>query len=189
MLGSRWIRAAAAAAAVFAASFSPATLAQDAQPEADNGKAIWQAAVAAMVRGPNTVQLKDQAQLALPAGYGFVPPKEGAAVMDMLGNQTDERFLGLIFPESEDSNWFVTVDYEPSGYIKDDEAKDGTPTSAAELKRVGGDRGDTLGGNPRTTRRRTAWCGRPRRATSRARTPTPSSTTTRTCWAAKATSR
>lgn len=124
MLGSRWIRAAAAAAAVFATSFSPASLAQDAQPEADNGKAIWQAAVAAMVRGPNTVQLKDQAQLALPAGYGFVPPKEGAAVMDMLGNQTDERFLGLIFPASEESNWFVTVDYEPSGYIKDDEAKE-----------------------------------------------------------------
>lgn len=124
MLGSQWIRAATAAAAVFTAAFSPASFAQDAQPEADTGKAIWQAAVAAMVRGPNTVQLKDQAQLALPAGYGFVPPKEGAAVMDMLGNQTDERFLGLIFPESEESNWFVTVDYEPSGYIEDDDAKE-----------------------------------------------------------------
>jgi len=44
--------------------------------------------------------------------------------MDMLGNQTDERFVGLIFPEAEESSWFVTMDYEPSGYIKDDDAKD-----------------------------------------------------------------
>ena len=76
MLGSQGIRAAAAVAAVFIASFSPASFAQDAEPEADAaGKAVWQAAIAAMVHGPNTVQLKDQAQLALPAGYGFVPPK------------------------------------------------------------------------------------------------------------------
>jgi len=123
MLGSHWIRAAAAAAAVFAISFTSVSLAQDAQPEAEAGNAVWQAAGAAMVHGPNTVQLKNQAQLALPAGYGFVPPKEGAAVMDMLGNQTDERFIGLIFPEAEDSHWFVTMDYEASGYIKDDDAK------------------------------------------------------------------
>jgi uncharacterized membrane-anchored protein len=125
MLGSHWIRAATAAAAVFAVSFSSTSLAQDAQPEADDASnAVWQAAGAAMVHGPSTVQLKDQAHLTLPAGYGFVPPKEGAAVMDMLGNQTDERFVGLIFPEAEESSWFVTIDYEPSGYIKDDDAKD-----------------------------------------------------------------
>ena len=81
MLGSQWIRAAAAVAAVFIAAFSPVLVAQDAEPEADAaGKATWQAAIAAMVHGPNTVPLKDQAQMALPAGYGFVPPKEGAAV-------------------------------------------------------------------------------------------------------------
>jgi uncharacterized membrane-anchored protein len=124
MLGSHRIRAAAAVAAVFAASFSTVSLAQDVQPEDDAGQAIWQAAGAAMVHGPNTVQLQNQAQLALPEGYGFVPRKEGAAVMDMLGNQTDERFVGLIFPEDQESSWFVTIDYEPSGYIKDDDAKD-----------------------------------------------------------------
>ena len=126
MLGSQWTRTVAAVAAVFFALFSPDSFAQDAEPEAtaDPGRAIWQAAIAAMVHGPNTVPLKDQAQMSLPAGYGFVPPKEGAAVMDMLGNQTDERFVGLIFPQAEESNWFVTIDYEPSGYIKDDDAKD-----------------------------------------------------------------
>jgi len=125
-LGNHWSRAAAAVAAVFAISFAPISLAQEEQPEAedDGAKAVWQAASAAMVHGPTTVQLKDQAQLALPEGYGFVPPKQGAALMDTLGNTTDDRFIGLIFPEAEESSWFVTMDYEPSGYIKDDDAKE-----------------------------------------------------------------
>lgn len=104
-----------------------ATYAQESAPRAesasDAGAAVWQAAEAAMQRGPQTVELHDQAKLALPAGYGFVPAKEGAAVMDQLGNSTDERFIGLIFPQAE-ANWFVTVQYEPSGYIKDDDAKE-----------------------------------------------------------------
>lgn len=125
MLGSHWIRAAAAVTAVFAFSFAPVALAQDEKPEAeDPGQAVWRAAFAAMVHGPSSVELKDQAQLALPEGYGFVPRDQGAKLMDVLGNQTDERFIGLIFPAAESSNWFVTIDYEPAGYIKDDDAKD-----------------------------------------------------------------
>ena len=127
MLGNHWSRAATAVAAIFAVSFAPVSLAQEEQPEAEDSaaKAVWQAASQAMVHGPTTVQLKDQAELALPEGYGFVPPKQGAALMDALGNSTDDRFIGLIFPTAqEDANWFVTMDYEPSGYIKDDDAKE-----------------------------------------------------------------
>jgi len=126
MLGNHWSRAATAVAAIFAVSFAPVSLAQEEQPEAEDSaaKAVWQAASQAMVHGPTTVQLKDQAELALPEGYGFVPPKQGAELMDALGNSTDDRFIGLIFPTAqEDANWFVTMDYEPSGYIKDDDAK------------------------------------------------------------------
>jgi uncharacterized membrane-anchored protein len=127
LLGSHWSRAAAAAAAIFAVLFVPVSLAQEEQPEAEDSaaKAVWQAASQAMVHGPTTVKLKDQAELALPEGYGFVPPKQGAALMDALGNSTDDRFIGLIFPTAQqDANWFVTMDYEPSGYIKDDDAKE-----------------------------------------------------------------
>ena len=84
---------------------------------------VWQAAMAAMQNGPATVSFRDQASIALPEGYGFVPREQAAAVMDKMGNTVDERFLGLIFPLSE-GNWFVSVDWEESGYIKDDDAKD-----------------------------------------------------------------
>jgi uncharacterized membrane-anchored protein len=127
MSGSQGIRVASRAAAALAliASLVCAQLAwaEEPAPEADAGAAVWQAAQAAMVRGPHAIELRDQAQLALPEGYGFVPAKEGAAVMDLLGNSTDSRFVGLIFPNS-DAQWFVTIDYEPSGYIKDDDAQD-----------------------------------------------------------------
>ncbi len=85
-------------------------------------KAAWQAAGEVMQRGPATIPLRDQAQLQLPESYAYVPVKEATAVMAKMGNQTDDRFVGMIIPLTE-ANWFVTVDYEPAGYIKDDDAK------------------------------------------------------------------
>jgi uncharacterized membrane-anchored protein len=123
MSGSQGICVAARAAAVFALIAASLGWAEEPAPEADAGEAVWKAAQEAMLNGPQTIELRDQARLALPQGYGFVPAKEGAAVMDLLGNSTDSRFLGLIFPHSE-AQWFVTVEYEESGYIKDDDAKD-----------------------------------------------------------------
>jgi uncharacterized membrane-anchored protein len=111
-----------AAAALFA--FAPWVLAQETPPAAaDPSEAAWKAAGEAMQPGPTTITLRDQATNNLPEGYGFIPPKEGAALMEVMGNQTDDNFLGLIFPQSE-AEWFVTVDFDPAGYIKDDDAKE-----------------------------------------------------------------
>jgi uncharacterized membrane-anchored protein len=58
----------------------------------------------------------------LPSGFAFIPVKEATRYMRAIGNQTDGKFIGLIIP-ADDIHWLVTVDYEPSGYIKDDDAK------------------------------------------------------------------
>lgn len=76
-----------------------------------------------MQRGPAHIALGDQAQLDLPEGYGYVPPKPSAALMAALGNPTDDRLLGLIFPLDQ-GDWFVSLDFDKAGYIKDDEARD-----------------------------------------------------------------
>jgi uncharacterized membrane-anchored protein len=86
-------------------------------------RAAWKAADVVMKRGPQEIELRDQAKLQLPDGYGFIPTKEAARVMSAMGNQTDSRFIGLVIPLRKE-NWFVTVDFEPAGYIKDDDAKD-----------------------------------------------------------------
>jgi uncharacterized membrane-anchored protein len=113
-------------------------------------EAAWRAAAAAVQRGPTEVTLRDQAKLALPDGFGFVPQKQAADVMHALGNRTDNRFLGLIVPlKDRSTRWLVTVQYEPSGYIKDDDAKHwdagalleslkkGTEAGNAERERLG----------------------------------------------------
>jgi len=83
----------------------------------------WTAAGAAMVHGPHTIALRDQATLSLPPGYGFVPPGEAAALMRTIGNRTGDNFVGLIFPEDASKSWFVSMHFDDSGYIKDDDAK------------------------------------------------------------------
>lgn len=99
-------------------------------PEQKKFQAVWDAAMTAMVRGPAAVTLRDQATLGVPDGFGFIPRKEAQTLMRQMGNQTDERFLGLVYPLADDSEYFVSLDYEAAGYIKDDEAKD---WDAAEL--------------------------------------------------------
>jgi uncharacterized membrane-anchored protein len=43
--------------------------------------------------------------------------------MRALGNSTDERFVGLIMPKQTDQYWFMIVEYNDSGHMKDEEAK------------------------------------------------------------------
>ena len=109
---------------VLASMLGSAAHAQDEAAPQDPNAAVWEAAFAAMTPGPHDVEVRDQAKLALPEGYGFMPREHAVKVMELMGNQTDERFIGLIFPLSEGAQWFVTVDFEESGYIKDDEARD-----------------------------------------------------------------
>ena len=93
-------------------------------PAQQASQTAWKAAGAAMIHGPSTIDVRDQAKISLPDGYGFIPRKEAAEVMRVMGNTTDEQFVGLILPLAEEKRWFVAVDYIDSGYIKDDEAKD-----------------------------------------------------------------
>lgn len=85
--------------------------------------AASKAAQAAQIVGPAEIKLRDQAVLKLPAAYVWVPEPAASRLMKALGNHPDERELGLIFPKSDDQNWMIVAEYEPAGYIKDDDAK------------------------------------------------------------------
>lgn len=103
-------------------------LAQDADESSrDEGQSAWQIASKAMQIGPKTIALRDQATLQLPQGYGFVPTREATALMEAMGNSQNDRFIGLILPpragDDDAEDWMVSVDYDPAGYIKDEDAK------------------------------------------------------------------
>lgn len=112
------LRALFAVCLVFASGFAAA----QADPAAEARAAFAEAEKAAL-RGPQTVPLRNQAALALPAGYVFVPTAQAERLLKSMGNQGGSSLVGMIFPESNGANWMAVVRYIDAGYIKDDEAK------------------------------------------------------------------
>lgn len=86
-------------------------------------KFAYDAAAKVAQHGPADIALNDQATLKLPTGYVFVPKKEAALVMGALGNPVSVAFLGMITSENQSDNWFITVDFNKVGYVRDNEAK------------------------------------------------------------------
>ncbi|MFT3818985.1 MAG: DUF2167 domain-containing protein [Rubrivivax sp.] len=91
----------------------------------DEARKIFDEGRAAAQAGPAEIALAGQARLTLPAGHLFVPQPQAGRVLNAMGNPgQDPRLQGLIFPQAEREGWFITVRYEPSGYIRDDDARD-----------------------------------------------------------------
>ena len=126
--GSRW-RAACTFFFALCAAFVP-SLAQAQAIAPAEAKKIFQEAQQAAKLGPAVVPLAGQGNIKLPAGHAFVPQPQAGRMLNAMGNPgTDTRLLGLIFPQGKDNSadgadWFMTVRFESSGYIKDDDAKE-----------------------------------------------------------------
>ncbi len=89
----------------------------------DEARNAFEAARSVAVAGPSDVPLASQAVLKLPAATVFIPQPQAGTLLNAMGNPGhDDRLQGLVFPAS-DAGWFMTVRYEDSGYIKDDDAK------------------------------------------------------------------
>lgn len=85
----------------------------------------WEDAAKAAQPGPAEIKLLDQAVLKLPEGRVFVPQPQATRLLQAMGNPgEDPRLQGLVFPKGGDQGWFMTVRYEDSGHIKDDDAKE-----------------------------------------------------------------
>jgi uncharacterized membrane-anchored protein len=74
--------------------------------------------------GPADIALADQAVLHLPARHAFIPQPQAGKLLNAMGNPgQDPRLQGLIVPDGNEG-WFMTVRFESSGYVKDDDARD-----------------------------------------------------------------
>ncbi len=119
----------------------------------EESERIWADAKAAALVGPAQIPLKVQdalqGTLALPAGHSYIPQPHATQVLNAMGNPgNDERLQGLVFPDG-DAPWFMSVRFERSGFVKDDDAqkwdvdellqsyKDGTEAANAERKKMG----------------------------------------------------
>lgn len=112
-----------------------AAIAQSPNHEAEQ-KAAFEAADKAKVVGPANVSLRDQATMKLPEGYLYIPMPAAAQVMQAMGNRTDERLVGIVFPAANEP-WFVAIKFVKEGYVKDDDARDWKPDDLLQSLREG----------------------------------------------------
>ncbi|MGS0894704.1 DUF2167 domain-containing protein [Burkholderia stagnalis] len=88
-------------------------------------KAATAAANRAIVKGPAEIDVKQEAVLKLPPGESFVPAAEAGRYLRAMGNSINEsKLVGIVLPDAPDADWMSVVSFEPSGYIRDDDAKD-----------------------------------------------------------------
>ena len=76
------------------------------------------------VYGPAVCPLGDVAQIAVPEGYQFVDGDGARTVMEWLENPSSGREMGLVMPEPVPGGgvpWFLVFEFDPIGYVKDDE--------------------------------------------------------------------
>lgn len=107
---------------LFCSLWAGLPVAASAQAPAD-GQQAWDEASKVAQHGPAEIKLLDEALLKLPEGRVFIPQPQATKLLQAMGNPgEDPRLQGLVFPKGEDG-WFMTVRYEASGHIKDDDAK------------------------------------------------------------------
>lgn len=137
---------------------APAAQAADPAPAAASGpQQVFDEALKAAQAGPADVPLADQALLHLPDRMIFIAQPHATRVLNAMGNPgKDPRLQGLVFPKG-DAGWFMTVRHEPSGYVKDDDARDwkadellqsfreGTEASNQERVKMGGREIEVIG--------------------------------------------
>lgn len=75
------------------------------------------------------------ANLEVPAGYRFTGSPGTAKLMEAFGNIVNGRELGYISPT--DMSWFALFEFEPVGYVKDDEKDKLDPDKILEQLKQG----------------------------------------------------
>jgi uncharacterized membrane-anchored protein len=76
-------------------------------------------------KGPAEIPLLDQATLKLPVGYIYFPAKEVGRLLRAMGNRVTQDPLGMVVGgHGNQGHWFAVMQYDPAGYVKDDDAKE-----------------------------------------------------------------
>ena len=73
------------------------------------------------VQGPKTVPLGDQAQIQMGQPYTFADATGARELMEAMGNTVSNDEVGLIMPRAKDQDWFMLFEYQPVGFVKDDD--------------------------------------------------------------------
>jgi uncharacterized membrane-anchored protein len=107
--------------ALLFAAFCPFSSAQEDKKQ-EEMRAIYAEIATAKKDGPADIALGEHGTLKLPQGFLFVPEAPAKRFMKALGNQVSANFCGLVIGTGM-ADGFISIEYEDSGYIKEDDAK------------------------------------------------------------------
>lgn len=92
-----------------------AAVAQEPQPSSQPGGNIdWQ-------DGPGVGHLGTIAQINLPTGYRFTGKAGALKLMELTHNPSSGKELGVVIPAGDEPKWFMTFEFDDTGYVKDDD--------------------------------------------------------------------
>jgi uncharacterized membrane-anchored protein len=74
--------------------------------------------------GPKTVKLGSHAEVEMPSGYSFIGRADTQKLMQLYGNDLTREEQGLIAPSNDLGGWFIIFEFDPVGYVKDEEEID-----------------------------------------------------------------
>ncbi len=91
--------------------------------------------------GPVKADVGNVAQIQVPEGFKFTGIEGTKKAMEMMGNPTGPNELGLIIPDSIGADegggrWFVVFEFDPTGYVKDEDQSNLISQSAALLDAI-----------------------------------------------------
>ena len=109
--------------------------------EAETPRINWQA-------GPTVANLGSIARIDVPEGYIFAGPDDTRTLLELMQNPTSGQELGLLMETND--QWFVLFEFDPVGYVPDEEKS--TLDAAAMLASI---RKGTKAGN--VERRKKGW--------------------------------
>jgi uncharacterized membrane-anchored protein len=94
-------------------------------PPADSAEGAAAAPRLPWQPGPKPIDLGHGIKLDLPEGNAFLAQPEAGKLMEKMGNLHNDDMLGLVVSTNDADEYLVTLDYEDTGHIKDDESLDG----------------------------------------------------------------
>jgi uncharacterized membrane-anchored protein len=103
---------------------NPAAAADKGAPPADSADGAAPAPRLPWQPGPKPLDLGHGIKLDLPEGNAFLAQPDAGKLMEKMGNLHNDDMLGLVVSTNDADEYLVTIDYEDTGHIKDDESLD-----------------------------------------------------------------
>ncbi len=75
------------------------------------------------IQGPDEITMGNNlATLQLPENFVFADGENTRRLMKAMHNGITDQEIGLVTPADENAHWYIIFEYDPMGYVKDDEA-------------------------------------------------------------------